>query len=217
MNKKNALAGPAVDQDPYISWVYKICRFGVWGGGILFIIAAIIVCIEIIIRKTFGATIGGADEISGYVLAVASAWAYGFALLERAHIRIDTLYVVIPVRIAALLDMLALIAFLAFFSLVTWHAFEVLYQTVALGSRSMTPLETPLVLPQSLWFLGMCTVVITALALILRAGFFLLSGKPEKSQNLIGSRSVKNELQREKIIYDQEALIGNPKKRRPLK
>ena len=187
-------------KDPYILWIYKVCRIGVWIGGLLFIIAAAIVCVEIVIRKTVGATIGGADEISGYVLAVASAWAYGFALLERAHIRIDTFYVIMPVRVAALLDIIALLAFLGFFALVTRYGFEVLYQTISLGSRSMTPLQTPLVVPQSLWFAGLCTVVVTASLLILRAGYLFISGNLRHVQLLIGSRSVKDEIMLNQVV-----------------
>ena len=38
-------------------------------------------------------TLGGADELSGYALAISSAWGFSSALLSRSHIRIDTVYV----------------------------------------------------------------------------------------------------------------------------
>ena len=194
--------------DPWTRNVYRVCRAGVWFGGALFLAASVIVAVEVVIRKTIGATIGGADELSGYALAIASAWAYGFALLERAHVRIDTLYVVLPVRLAAFLDLLAVTAFLAFFSLVTWSGFEVLRQTTEVGSRSMTPLQTPLVIPQSLWFVGLVTVVVTAVVLLVRATILFATGDLAACRQLVGSRSATDEVLEEMQMQQGDGPTG---------
>ncbi len=190
----------SVANDPWLRRIYGLCRIGVWFGGALFILASIIVGVEVVIRKTIGATIGGADELSGYALAIASAWAYGFALLERAHIRIDTLYAVLPTRLAAVCDILSVMAFLGFFCLISRYALEVLVQTIALGSRSMTPLQTPLVIPQTLWFAGLCVVILAGLALTLRASILFATGDITACQRLVGSRSAKDEVEEELAV-----------------
>lgn len=194
--------------DPWTRNVYRVCRAGVWFGGVLFLAASVIVAVEVVIRKTIGATIGGADELSGYALAIASAWAYGFCLLERAHVRIDTLYVVLPVRLAAFLDLLAVTAFLAFFSLVTWYGFEVLRQTIEVGSRSMTPLQTPLVIPQSLWFAGLLTVVVTGVVLLVRATILFATGDLAACRQLVGSRSATDEVLEEMQMQQGDRPAG---------
>lgn len=75
--------------DPLLELARRLARAGVWFGGALIIAAAFLVGIEVVIRKAFTLTIGGADELSGYALAISTSWALAFALLERAHIRID--------------------------------------------------------------------------------------------------------------------------------
>jgi len=199
MSSANAL--PA---DPLVRAAYLICRAGTWFGGGLFILAALVVAVEVVIRKVFTLSIGGADELSGYALAVASAWAYGFALLGRAHVRIDTLYVILPVRLAAVLDLLGVAFFLVFFALVWWHGLGVLLQTVEVGSRSMTPLQTPLAIPQALWVAGLSTVVATAAILLVRAGILFVTGDLAALRRLVGSKSSYEEVA-EEVEVQREA------------
>ncbi|MBO6512073.1 MAG: TRAP transporter small permease subunit, partial [Roseibium sp.] len=46
--------------------------------------------IEIVARR-LGGSLGGVDEISGYVMAVTTSWGISYALTEQAHVRIDLL------------------------------------------------------------------------------------------------------------------------------
>ncbi len=59
----------------------------------MLLVASILICIDITLRYTMSVTLGGADELSGYALAISSAWGFSSALLSRSHIRIDTVYV----------------------------------------------------------------------------------------------------------------------------
>ena len=70
-------------------------------------------------RKFVDRSIGGADELSGYALAIASAWGLGRGVLDRSHIRIDTLYVLFPQPLRAALDLVGLVLLVIFFALVT--------------------------------------------------------------------------------------------------
>src|SRR5215510_7424244 len=92
-----------------------ISRVGAIVGGGLLLIASLIICVDITLRYTIAKTLGGADELSGYALAIASAWGFSAALLTRSHIRIDTVYVrVRAARVRALLD-IASVAVFGFF------------------------------------------------------------------------------------------------------
>ena len=143
--------------------VFLVSRAGAWFGGVLILLAALLIGVDVTLRQLFVVTIGGADELAGFSLAIGSAWAFGFTLLRRSHIRIDTVYVTLPVRIRAFLDILGLVAFSSFMLLVTWHAFGVVQQSITSNSHSISPLGTPLAIPQALWALGLVSFLCVAL------------------------------------------------------
>ena len=174
-----------------------ISRYGAWFGGVLIFLAAIIVAIEVLIRKFFNLTIGGADELSGFALAISSAFAFGYALLERSHVRIDSIYSLMPAPVRAVLDIIGLIVFILFMGLFAWHATGVFTDSVSMEARTMTVLETPLRYPQFLWIVGLYTFVVIALALLLRAVLTLLRGDVAGVRNQIGSKTVGEELDEE--------------------
>lgn len=186
---------PAAGQpDPLLSLAYLIARAGVWFGGALLIAAAVLIGVEVVIRKAFSLSIGGADELAGYALAISTSWALAFALLERAHIRIDSLYVHLPVRLCALLDILGLVLLIAFFALVTWYGFGVFITSYTLNAESLSPLSTPLVIPQLLWILGLVMFLAIALLLLFRALGALFTGDLARLQRLVGSRTLREEV-----------------------
>jgi TRAP-type mannitol/chloroaromatic compound transport system permease small subunit len=131
------------------------------------------------------------------VLAISTSWALAFTLLEGAHIRIDSLYVHLPARLRALLDIAGLLLLTAFFALITWYGYGVLQTSYTLGARSMSPLGTPLMLPQLLWVLGLVMFLAIALVLFVRALIALIAGDLAVARRLVGSRNVTEELQAE--------------------
>ena len=191
---------------------HRIARIGAWFGGGLIIAAAFVVGVEVVIRKAFSVSIGGADELSGYALAISTAWALAFALLERAHIRIDSLYVHLPVRLAAVLDVLGLALFTGFFGLIAWYGLIVVRTSYRLGARSLSPLGTPLVVPELLWLLGLVTFLLIAGLLLLRALGALIAGDLRAVQRLAGSRSVSEELAAE--LAELQPPASDPPDRR---
>ncbi|MBT8455482.1 MAG: TRAP transporter small permease, partial [Alphaproteobacteria bacterium] len=56
--------------------------------GIMLLTCAAVVLADIVLRQ-LGSSFGGTDEISGYVMAIATSWGMGYALLELGHVRID--------------------------------------------------------------------------------------------------------------------------------
>jgi TRAP-type mannitol/chloroaromatic compound transport system permease small subunit len=183
--------------DSLLELARRIARLGAWFGGLLIIAAALLVGVEVVIRKAFNLTVGGADELSGYALAISTSWALAFALLERAHIRIDSLYAHLPVRLAAVLDLLGLALFSAFIGLVAWYGFGVFQTSFGLSAHSLSPLGTPLVVPQLLWVAGFVVFLLVAALLLLRALAAFVAGDLQTVQRLIGSRSVGEELEAE--------------------
>jgi TRAP-type C4-dicarboxylate transport system permease small subunit len=176
---------------------HGVSRVGAIVGGAMLMLAAIAICVDITLRYGFAVTLGGADELSGYALAISSAWGFSAALLSRSHIRIDTVYVRVPSRVRAILDLVSLACFTLFIALVAWHGWGVLEQSWVSGSRSMNELGTPLVIPQALWFAGLAFFVAVALLLLARGLAAYLTGDLSKLFELIGSKSAVAEAEEE--------------------
>ena len=174
-----------------------VATFGAWFGGALLILASVVVGVEVVMRKFFDLSIGGADELAGYALAIGTAWSLGFALIDRAHIRIDSLYVFFPRPLAVVVDVIGLIALAGFFALVAWHGYGVFVLSVEVGARSMSRLGTPVAIPQALWVLGLVAFLLIALAVLVRALAALVAGDTATAQRLIGSRTATQELEEE--------------------
>ena len=72
--------------------------------GILLLACTAFVLLDIVMRQ-MGSSLGGTDEISGYVMAIATAWGMGFTLIELGHVRIDLLRSRVASRGRALFDL----------------------------------------------------------------------------------------------------------------
>jgi TRAP-type C4-dicarboxylate transport system permease small subunit len=174
-----------------------IARVGAIIGGALLLLASIVICIDITLRYTVALTVGGADELAGYALAIASVWGFSTALLSRSHIRIDTVYVRVGIRVRAILDMLSVAGIALFFGLVAWHGWGVMAQSYASSSRSLSDLQTPQVIPQAVWFMGLVFFVAVALLLLVRAAIAFVQGDLSDLFALIGSKSAVAEAEEE--------------------
>ncbi len=169
----------------------------VWVGGLLTLASVALICFEVLARKFAGFTIGGADELSGYAFAISTSWALAFAVINRANVRVDAIYQTLPVRIAAILDWVALVAMGVFSVYLTKYAYEVVAVSWMQNSAANTPLATPLWIPQGLWWLGLVWLCIVMALMLARASFLLVTGDLDALQELCGVRSTKEEAEEE--------------------
>ena len=176
---------------------HAAARAGLWFGGVLILLAAVLIGIDVVLRRLFATSIGGADELAGYALAIGSAWALAATLLERGHIRIDSLYGLLPSPVRMALDFLGLGLMVAFFALVGWHGIGVVEQSWTAGSRSQSALETPIIVPQLIWVLGLGMFVLVGVALCLAALTILFRGDHGAVAQLIGTRSSEEDVAEE--------------------
>ena len=183
--------------DALMHGVRRLTRLGLWFGGALVLAAAVLIGIDVVMRKFFATSIGGADELAGYALAIGTAWGLGAALIDRAHIRIDSLYVLLPTRLRLALDFLGLILFVGFFGLVARHAWNVVGQSWSAGSRSQSALQTPTVIPQALWFLGLVIFIAVGFVLLAYALRLAARGEVAAVAAAIGTRSAQEDVEAE--------------------
>src|SRR5690606_36672058 len=132
----------------------------------------------------------GADELSGYAFAIGTTWALAFTLLQRANVRVDALYIRLPLALQAVLDLVTLLGLGSLVGLHSWQAWAVLETSLAFDARATTPLQTPLWMPQSLWLAGLVLFAFTWLPLLLRALLALLSVDLATVRRLAGARTI---------------------------
>src|SRR5436190_7795169 len=189
----------------------QISRGGAIVGGALLLVAAITICVDIFLRYTFSLTIGGADDLSGYALAISSAWGFSAALLSRSHIRIDTVYVRVKSRVArAALDLLSLACFALFGGFIAWYGWGVLSLSWVSDSHSQSAIEMPLIFPQGLWFAGLAFLLAVALLLLARALLACVNRDFDGVFALIGSKSAVAEA-KEEIVAIEHAFERDQK------
>ena len=61
-----------------MNFARRLCQMGLWFGGTL-VMAAILIRSDVILRKVFKTSIGVADELVGYALALGTTGSLGAA------------------------------------------------------------------------------------------------------------------------------------------
>ncbi len=171
----------------------RFSRACVWICGILLIATAFMIAVEVLLRKVFSISMGGADEISSYVLAITCSWSFGYALFQKAHVRIDILYIKLPPKMQAILDSIALAMFLIYMSTFSFFAFQVLKRSVERGSTANTPLQTPLWIPQGIWFFGLVFFTLIILIILACSVILQIKGQTSSALSLASSATIETE------------------------
>jgi TRAP-type C4-dicarboxylate transport system permease small subunit len=156
--------------------------------GIGLLLCAGAVLLDIVLRQ-LGHSFGGTDEISGYVMAIATSWGMGYALMELGHVRIDLIRSRVGGLGRALFDLFAMLMLSGTVTLIAIRAWLVVERSLANSSRANTPLETPLALVQIPWFAGWLwfaivswLTLVAALALVMRRDY----GASERAIGALG-------------------------------
>lgn len=180
-----------------LAFTEGVNRFGVWVGGTLLFLTSFMIALEVILRKVFSISMGGADELSSYVLAISCSWAFGYALLRKAHIRIDVLYARLPMKARFTCDFMALFSFIVYLAPLVYFAFLVVKTSWDRNSAANTPLQTPLWIPQGLWFAGLVVFLLTTLVLLAATVSRLAKHDRQGAQQLLGPSTLEEEIEEE--------------------
>lgn len=157
--------------------------------GVVLLAAVVLILCEVLGRRIAFFRIGGADELSGYVMAAIATWGFSYALVERAHVRIDLLHAKLPPPGRALLDVLAMASVLFVSVIVAYYAYDVLGKSLARGSRSNTPLAIQLWIPQIVWFAGWAWLVLTSALMLASTVMLLLTRRWSEAEAVSGIQS----------------------------
>ncbi len=174
-----------------------ISRIAVWCGGAALLVAAVIVTVDVLLRKTFSITMSGSDEISGYVFAASTTWAFSYCLLHRANVRIDALYTFLPRPVRAVLDIIGAALLLLYISLLTDKAIDVFVTSWENDSVSISTLAVPLWIPQLAWVAGLMLFMVTLVFVTLYALVGLVRGDLDRVQIVAGVPSMEEGIEEE--------------------
>ncbi|MEM7653004.1 MAG: TRAP transporter small permease [Pseudomonadota bacterium] len=166
-------------------------------GGLAMCCAAFVVTGDVLSRKIFGVTMRGSDEITGYIFAASTTWAYAFALLTRSNIRIDVIYLALGSRARAALDILGLSLLTLYIFLLCRSAFSVVEESILFNYTAQTPLATPLWIPQSFWFAGLAFMLLCLAFLMVRTLWHFITGEWSAIATVAGVQSLDEEIKNE--------------------
>lgn len=184
------------------AYLKSVSRLAAIVGGLGIIFISVMVTVDVFIRKFAGLTLGGATEISGFIFAIATAFAYPYVLLDRANVRIDVLYTLATPKVRAFVDLLAMLAMLCFVALLSESVWQLLQRSWVNNSKSIGVVIIPLWIPQSLWVLGYLLLSLTALFLTVYAVVGLSRRNWGHVIRIIGIPSVEETIHEETHIDD---------------
>ena len=175
----------------------SVSRIFAWLGGALLLLAAILVSAEVVSRKLLTVVYSGSDEMASYLFAVGTTWSLAHVLVTRGHVRIDALYLHLPPRVRAVLDILALLTLGVVAAAMLDRAFDLVHSNYVEWNRSNTPLRTPLSMPQIPWVFGLALFLFSICLALLRTATALARGDYVTASQTAGVSSQDEEIESE--------------------
>ena len=135
--------------------------------GTMFLLLALFITYQVIARKLGGIMAPGMDLMSGYTMAMASTWAFSYALRTGSHVRIDVLLPFMSPKVRWMADQVALGSIVFFISITSWKTWVMVLKSYEIGAVTNTYPLTPLWVPQSVVAFGFSMLALTAIHMML--------------------------------------------------
>jgi TRAP-type C4-dicarboxylate transport system permease small subunit len=174
----------------------RLSRILAWiAGAIILVGCAGLITIDVVTRYFFRRGMVESFEISGYALAACIGLGMAFTVTSKANIRVDILLDALPDRLRVICDILASLSLTIIAVTLAWFTFGTLQASWSMNAKSVSVLQTPMILPQGIWWVGLfwfaCMAVLTPIQAIAR-----LVGRDRKGfDGLIGSLRVTEEIE----------------------
>jgi TRAP-type C4-dicarboxylate transport system permease small subunit len=178
-----------------LQWCSGVSRWLAWLGGAALLLSAGLISLDVVFRALWKVTYFESFEFSTYAFAIATAMGMSYALVTRAHIRIELLYATLPEKWRAWLDVWSY-AGLSVVSvvLVYWCAQTVLSNFQS-GARSNSSLSIPLVWPQGIWLLGLAWLAVLSTLYAVYGLASSLRGRTSDTNRMLGMASLQEEIE----------------------
>jgi len=176
-----------------VQFVTAVSRFLARLGGALILICAFLVSLDVVFRNVFKLAIFESYELTGYGIALATAFGLSWALVTKAHIRIEVIYNLLGVKPRAYLDICALAALSVVATVLVYYGALVALDNWELGASSNSTLHVPLAIPQGLWLLGLFWFAVCASVLLVVAVSAVAHNQHQQVQEMFGIATVSEE------------------------
>lgn len=135
--------------------------------GTMFLLLALFITYQVIARK-FGIIMApGMDLMSGYTMAMASTWAFSYALRTGSHVRIDVLLPFMSTRVRWWADQAAFGSIVFFIGVTAWKTWEMVVKSHEIGAVTNTYPLVPLWIPQVFVAIGFSMLAVTAIHMMI--------------------------------------------------
>lgn len=167
-----------------------------WAAGLLILLGCgALITIDVITRAIFRRGMVESFELSGYALAGAVGLGLAFTVTSKSNIRVDILLDVLPAWLRRPLDLLAAVVLAVVAVALAWHAWGTVAQSWGMGARSVSTLQTPMVIPQGVWWVGIAWFAVVAVLWPVHALLRWLAGDLAGADARIGSLRVTDEIE----------------------
>ncbi len=174
-----------------IAWISRLLARA---AGALILFCAVLVSLDVVFRNLFRLTVFESFELTSYAVAMAITFGFAWALVTKAHIRIEVIYNVLPLKWRCWLDAVALGVLAMVAVITTWWGVQVALDSFAMQSRSNSSLAVPMAWPQGLWALGLLWFASCAVVLFGVAAYGLARRRYDDIRRIFGVASVEEEI-----------------------
>jgi TRAP-type C4-dicarboxylate transport system permease small subunit len=174
----------------------RISRILAWiAGAIILFGCAGLITIDVVTRYFFRRGMVESFEISGYALAACIGLGMAFTVTSKANIRVDILLDALPDKIRVVCDIIASLALTIIALTLAWFTFGTLQQSWAMNAKSVSTLQTPMILPQGIWWVGLFWFACMSVLIPIQAIMRLIKRDRSGFDGLIGSLRVTEEIE----------------------
>lgn len=174
---------------------YRISRALAWlAGAIILLGCGGLITIDVATRAIFRRGMVESFELSGYALAAAVGLGLAFTVTSKSNIRVDIALDLVPRGVRRAADLVAALALALVACALAWFCWGTLAQSYSMDAKSVSTLQTPMVLPQGFWWAGMLWFAVVAVLVPLHALLRLLARDTQGFDALVGSLRVEEEI-----------------------
>jgi TRAP-type C4-dicarboxylate transport system permease small subunit len=174
----------------------RISRLLAWvAGAIILFGCSGLITIDVITRYFFKRGMVESFEISGYALAACIGLGMAFTVTSKTNIRVDILLDALPDRLRVACDIVASLSLALIATALAWYAFGTLQQSWSMNAKSVSMMQTPMILPQGIWCAGLFWFACMAILIPVQAIARLLRGDRPGFNVMIGSLRVTEEIE----------------------
>ena len=201
------MSDPLLPDEP---WPQRVSRVLAWiAGAIILVGCGGLISIDVVTRAVLRRGVVESFEISGYALAAAIGLGLAFAATQKANIRVDILLDLAPPPLRRACDLVAALSLAIVAGALAFWCWGTLAQSYAMGARSISSLQTPMALPQSVWWGGIAWFAAIAILLPIQAALRLVRGDTAGFDAAVGSLRVTDEIRQAGVARDEAASLAD--------